>query len=81
MTNQRQTTILSHKNTRPPIYHAILSQSPHTHDISTNLNEQAYQQTFTQKTPLLLHPYFAPTKLKSILHHVQPPTQKPQNPD
>ncbi|WP_398573625.1 FGGY family carbohydrate kinase, partial [Staphylococcus epidermidis] len=58
----------------------MLSQSPQTQHISTNLKEHPYQQTFTQKTPLLLHPYFPPTKLKSILHHLQAPTQKPQNP-
>ncbi|WP_392391742.1 FGGY family carbohydrate kinase, partial [Staphylococcus capitis] len=80
ITNQPQTTLLSHKNTPPPIYHPILSQSPQTQHISNQLKHQPYQQTFTHKTPLLLHPYFPPTKLKSILHNLHPPTHKPQNP-
>ncbi|WP_390896479.1 FGGY family carbohydrate kinase, partial [Staphylococcus pasteuri] len=70
ITNQPQTTLLWHKNTRPPIYHTILSQSPQTQTISHHLKQQPHQHLFPHKTPLLLHPYFPPTKLKSILHNL-----------
>ena len=67
ITNQRETTVVWDKNTGRPIYHAIVWQSRQTQDICTELKDQGYEETFRDKTGLLLDPYFAGTKVKWIL--------------
>ncbi|WP_395947896.1 FGGY family carbohydrate kinase, partial [Bacillus sp. WP8] len=79
ITNHPETPVLWHKHTAPPLYNPILSHSRQTSPISQHLKPQPHNQTFTNKTRLLIHPYFSPTKLKSILHNLQPPPHKPQN--
>ena len=70
ITNQRETTVVWDKNTGRPIYHAIVWQSRQTQDICTELKDQGYEETFRDKTGLLLDPYFAGTKVKWILDNV-----------
>ena len=81
ITNQRETTVVWDKNTGRPIYHAIVWQSRQTQDICTNLKEQGYEETFREKTGLLLDPYFAGTKVKWILDHVEGAREKAENGD
>ncbi|WP_049392147.1 glycerol kinase GlpK, partial [Staphylococcus epidermidis] len=56
-------------------------QSRQTQDICTNLKEQGYEETFREKTGLLLDPYFAGTKVKWILDHVEGAREKAENGD
>lgn len=81
ITNQRETTVVWDKNTGRPIYHAIVWQSRQTQDICTDLKEQGYEETFREKTGLLLDPYFAGTKVKWILDHVEGAREKAENGD
>ena len=67
ITNQRETTVVWDKHTGRPIYHAIVWQSRQTQSICSELKQQGYEQTFRDKTGLLLDPYFAGTKVKWIL--------------
>ena len=76
ITNQRETTVVWDKNTGRPIYHAIVWQSRQTQDICTELKDQGYEETFRDKTGLLLDPYFAGTKVKWILDHVDGAREK-----
>lgn len=81
ITNQRETTVVWDKNTGRPIYHAIVWQSRQTQDICTELKDQGYEETFRDKTGLLLDPYFTGTKVKWILDNVDGAREKAENGD
>lgn len=81
ITNQRETTVVWDKNTGRPIYHAIVWQSRQTQEICTELKDQGYEETFRDKTGLLLDPYFAGTKVKWILDNVEGAREKAENGD
>lgn len=70
ITNQRETTVVWDRETSKPIHHAIVWQSRQTVDICTDLKEKGYEKMVTDKTGLLLDPYFAGTKVRWILDHV-----------
>jgi glycerol kinase len=76
ITNQRETTVVWDKHTGRPIYHAIVWQSRQTQSICSELKQQGYEQTFRDKTGLLLDPYFAGTKVKWILDNVEGKSRK-----
>ncbi|MBM7551382.1 glycerol kinase GlpK [Thalassobacillus pellis] len=79
ITNQRETTVVWDKNTGRPIYKAIVWQSRQTQDICNRLREQGHNETFRDKTGLLLDPYFSGTKVKWILDNVEGARQKAEN--
>lgn len=79
ITNQRETTVIWDKNTGRPIYHAIVWQSRQTQSICHELKEQGHEETFRNKTGLLLDPYFAGTKVKWILDNVDGAREKAEN--
>ncbi|AMW23257.1 glycerol kinase [Staphylococcus haemolyticus] len=81
ITNQRETTVIWDKNTGRPIYHAIVWQSRQTQSICHELKEQGHEETFRNKTGLLLDPYFAGTKVKWILDNVDGAREKVENGD
>ena len=81
ITNQRETTVVWDKNTGRPIYRAIVWQSRQTQEICTELKDQGYEETFRDKTGLLLDPYFAGTKVKWILDNVEGAREKAENGD
>lgn len=70
ITNQRETAVVWDKATSKPIYHAIVWQSRQTVDICTDLKAKGYEKMVTEKTGLLLDPYFSGTKVRWILDHV-----------
>ncbi|MFZ0368536.1 MAG: glycerol kinase GlpK [Halobacillus sp.] len=79
ITNQRETTVVWDRNTGKPIYKAIVWQSRQTQSICNELREQGLNDTFRDKTGLLLDPYFAGTKVKWILDHVDGAREKAEN--
>lgn len=81
ITNQRETTVVWDKNTGKPIYKAIVWQSRQTQSICNELKEQGLEDTFRDKTGLLLDPYFAGTKVKWILDNVDGAREKANNGD
>ncbi|SHM99673.1 glycerol kinase GlpK [Gracilibacillus kekensis] len=76
ITNQRETAVVWDKDSGKPIYKAIVWQSRQTEDICRELREQGYQDTFRQKTGLLVDAYFSGTKVKWILDHVEGAREK-----
>lgn len=79
ITNQRETTVVWDKNSGRPIYKAVVWQSRQTAPICNELREQGYNDTFRDKTGLLLDPYFAGTKVKWILDNVDGAREKADN--
>ncbi|SIS87644.1 glycerol kinase GlpK [Salimicrobium salexigens] len=79
ITNQRETTVIWDKNTGKPIYRAVVWQSRQTQQICNDLREQGYNETFRDKTGLLLDPYFSGTKVKWILDNVEGAREKADN--
>lgn len=69
--NQRETTIVWERHTGQPVYRAIVWQSRQTEDICETLRNDGYEPLFREKTGLVLDPYFAGTKVKWILDHIE----------
>jgi glycerol kinase len=68
--NQRETTLVWERDTGRPIYRAIVWQDRRTADHCTRLKAQGVEGEVTEKTGLLLDPYFSATKLAWILDNV-----------
>ncbi|MEP3300215.1 MAG: glycerol kinase GlpK [Pseudoruegeria sp.] len=70
ITNQRETTVVWDKNTGEPVYNAIVWQDRRTSEYCATLKSDGHEPMITQKTGLLLDPYFSSTKLRWILENV-----------
>ncbi|MFV0358334.1 FGGY family carbohydrate kinase, partial [Tropicimonas sp.] len=71
ITNQRETTLVWDRTTGEPIHNAIVWQDRRTAPICDALREAGHEAMFTEKTGLLLDPYFSGTKLKWLLDNVE----------
>ncbi|MCR8847404.1 glycerol kinase GlpK [Rossellomorea sp. SC111] len=76
ITNQRETTVVWDKETGDPVYNAIVWQSRQTAGICEELKSQGLNDTFRDKTGLLIDAYFSGTKVKWILDNVEGVKQK-----
>jgi len=81
ITNQRETTIVWDKTTGQPVYNAIVWQDRRTSDRCKSLKADGLEPTITQKTGLLLDPYFSATKIGWILDNVDGARAKATNGD
>ena len=70
ITNQRETTIVWSKKTGKPIYPGIVWQDRRTHNACEKLKLEGYEELISEKTGLVLDPYFSATKIKCILDNV-----------
>ncbi len=70
ITNQRETTILWSKKTGEPVYNAIVWQDRRTAELCRDLRQTGIEEIITQKTGLLLDPYFSALKIQWILDNV-----------
>jgi len=70
ITNQRETTVLWNRLTGQPVYRAIVWQSKQSNAICEDLLERGLNDTFKNKTGLLIDPYFSGTKIKWAIDHV-----------
>lgn len=70
ITNQRETTLIWDRATGEPIHNAIVWQDRRTADICQRLRADGLEPTFQAKTGLVLDPYFAGTKIRWLLDHV-----------
>lgn len=68
ITNQRESVILWDRETRTPVYNAILWQDLRTKKICDELSE--YSDFVKERTGLFIHPYFSATKIKWIIENV-----------
>lgn len=71
ITNQRETTIIWNKETKKPIYNAIVWQSRQSQDICDELINLGLNDKIKEKTGLIINPYFSATKIKWILENVK----------
>ena len=70
ITNQRETTLIWDRDTGKPIYRAIVWQDRRTANLCEKLKAQGLEPTFSEKTGLLLDPYFSGTKIAWMLDNV-----------
>ena len=70
ITNQRETTLIWDRKTGKPIHKAIVWQDRRTSDLCRRLREEGHEATVTDRTGLLLDPYFSATKVRWLLDNV-----------
>ena len=70
ITNQRETAIVWNKETGEPVYNAIVWQCRRTSDMADALKAKGLEETYRQKTGLIIDAYFSATKIKWILDNV-----------
>jgi len=70
ITNQRETTVVWDRVTGEPVYNAIVWQDRRTAGICESLRGRGAESDVTDRTGLLLDPYFSATKIAWILDNV-----------
>jgi glycerol kinase len=71
ITNQRETVILWDRATGKPIHNAIVWQDRRTAEACAALARSGHEPMVTERTGLLLDPYFSATKIAWLLDHVE----------
>ena len=70
ITNQRETTVVWDKITGVPVYNAIVWQDRRTAKFCNELKIKGVEPMISEKTGLLLDPYFSGSKIRWILENV-----------
>ncbi|MCS6759060.1 MAG: glycerol kinase GlpK [Candidatus Devosia euplotis] len=70
ITNQRETTLIWDRQTGKPIHNAIVWQDRRTAAHCAWLKSRGHEAPVTEKTGLLLDPYFSGTKIEWLLKNV-----------
>ncbi|MBU2957775.1 glycerol kinase GlpK [Paracoccus sp. 1_MG-2023] len=70
ITNQRETTLVWDRKTGKPVHNAIVWQDRRTAEFCRELEAEGHGRMITDRTGLLVDPYFSATKLKWILDNV-----------
>ena len=81
ITNQRETTIVWDRNTGEPVHRAIVWQDRRTSAFCAELKAEGLEQMVSDKTGLLLDPYFSATKVRWILENTAGAFQRAENGD
>lgn len=68
--NQRETTVVWHRDTAKPIHNAIVWQDRRTADLCARLRNDGHEPLIQQRTGLLIDAYFSATKISWILDNV-----------
>ena len=76
ITNQRETTLIWDRKTGEPAYNAIVWQDRRTAALCTELKRLNHEALVSEKTGLLLDPYFSATKIAWILDNI--PNARPR---
>ncbi len=71
ITNQRETVVIWDRKTGKPIHNAIVWQDRRTAGLCAELKQAGHEAMVTERTGLLLDPYFSGTKVKWLLNHVE----------
>ena len=71
ITNQRETTLVWDRDSGQPIHNAIVWQDRRTAERCEKLKSEGFETEITDKTGLLLDPYFSGTKLQWLLQNVE----------
>ncbi|TMS80553.1 glycerol kinase GlpK [Pseudoalteromonas sp. S554] len=70
ITNQRETTLIWDRKTGQPLYRAIVWQDRRTSEYCQQLKNENLESLISEKTGLLIDPYFSATKIRWILDNV-----------
>ena len=70
ITNQRETVLVWDRVTGRPVYNAIVWQDRRTSELCQQLKDDGFEEMVSDRTGLLLDPYFSSSKLKWILDNV-----------
>jgi glycerol kinase len=70
ITNQRETTVVWDRKSGQAVHRAIVWQDRRTADICAKLKAEGHEPTISQKTGLIIDPYFSGTKVAWILDQV-----------
>ncbi|PKN13630.1 MAG: glycerol kinase [Deltaproteobacteria bacterium HGW-Deltaproteobacteria-4] len=70
ITNQRETILLWERKSGLPLHNAIVWQDRRTAPLCERLRSEGLEPLITEKTGLLLDPYFSGTKLAWLLDHI-----------
>jgi len=70
ITNQRETTLIWDRKTGIPLYRAIVWQDRRTSEYCQQLKDENLESLISEKTGLLIDPYFSATKIRWILDNV-----------
>lgn len=70
ITNQRETTLVWSRATGEPVYNAIVWQDRRTAELCAHLKAEACETVVSERTGLLIDPYFSGTKVAWILDNV-----------
>jgi len=79
ITNQRETTVIWDRKTGKPIHNAIVWQDRRTAPVCKELKEAGQEPAVTERTGLLLDPYFSGTKVAWLLDNVPNAREKAEN--
>jgi len=79
ITNQRETTIVWNRHTGKPVYQAIVWQSKQTIPLCEKLKADGFETVVSNKTGLLIDPYFSGTKIRWILDNVEGARKEAEN--
>ena len=71
ITNQRETVVVWDRKTGAPIHNAIVWQDRRTSEYCQKLRDAGHEPMVTERTGLLLDPYFSGTKLAWLLDNVE----------
>ncbi len=79
ITNQRETCVVWERATGKPIYNAIVWQDRRTAGVCAALKDNGHETMVTEKTGLLLDPYFSGAKIAWILDNVDGARARAEN--
>lgn len=79
ITNQRETTVVWDRKTGAPVYNAIVWQDRRTADYCRDLRDAGHGEMISDRTGLLVDPYFSGTKLRWILENVDGARTRAEN--
>ena len=79
ITNQRETVVIWDKRTGKPVYNAVVWQCNRGAKICDQLIEAGHESIVTEKTGLIINPYFSASGLKWILDNVENVRQKAED--
>ena len=71
ITNQRETVAVWERESGRPVHNAIVWQDRRTADVCAQMRKDGLEDTVTDKTGLLLDPFFSGTKLAWMLDNVE----------
>ncbi|SLN47860.1 Glycerol kinase [Roseovarius litorisediminis] len=81
ITNQRETTVVWDRTTGEAVHNAIVWQDRRTANYCRSLREAGHEPMVSNRTGLLLDPYFSGTKLRWVLENVDGARARAENGD